>query len=77
MLFRSQLALAWLLARGEDIVPIPGTTNPAHLRENLAAVDVALDAAIVARLGALIDDRSVTGARYNAATQAEVDTETF
>ena len=72
----AQLALAWLLARGEDIVPIPGTTNPAHLRENLAAVDVALDAATVARVGALIDDRSVTGARYNAATQAEIDTET-
>lgn len=73
----AQLALAWLLAQGEDIVPIPGTTSPAHLQENLAAADVALTPDILARLDALINQRTVTGPRYNAATQAEIDTEQF
>lgn len=73
----AQLALAWLLARGEHVIPIPGTTNPAHLRENLGAADLALDAATVARLDALINQRTVQGARYDAAAQAGVDTEEF
>lgn len=73
----AQLALAWLLARGEHVIPIPGTTSPAHLRENLGAADLALDAAAVARLDALINQRTVQGARYDAAAQAGVDTEEF
>ncbi len=73
----AQLALAWLLARGERVIPIPGTTKLAHLEENLDAVDVVLGGGIVARLDALINQRTVTGARYNAATQAEIDTEEF
>ncbi len=73
----AQLALAWLLARGERVIPIPGTTKLAHLEENLGAADVVLGSGIVARLDALINQRTVTGARYNAATQAEIDTEEF
>jgi len=73
----AQLALAWLLARGEHVVPIPGTTQPAHLRENLGAADLALDAATVARLDALINQHTVHGPRYDAAAQAGVDTEEF
>ncbi|WP_298231728.1 aldo/keto reductase [uncultured Azohydromonas sp.] len=73
----AQLSLAWLLAQGEDIVPIPGTTSLAHLEEDLAAVDVTLDAATLAELDALINQRTVAGARYNAATQQEIDTEEF
>ncbi len=74
---QAQLALAWLLARGEHVIPIPGTTSIAHLRENMGALDVKLDAATVARLDALINERTVAGPRYNAATQTEIDTEEF
>lgn len=74
---QAQLALAWVLAKGEDIVPIPGTAKIAHLEENLGASQVKLTAAVVARLDALINQRTVKGGRYNPATQAEIDTEEF
>ena len=73
----AQLALAWLLAKGDDILPIPGTTRVDHLQENAAAVDVALSPETVARLDRLINQDTVSGSRYNAATQSEVDTEEF
>ncbi|MEZ5740812.1 MAG: aldo/keto reductase [Burkholderiaceae bacterium] len=61
-----QLALAWLLAQGEDIVPIPGTKRRAHLLENLAAIEVALTAPEAAALASAIDDAQVVGTRYPA-----------
>ena len=70
-----QLALAWLLAQGEGIVPIPGTTRIDHLEENAKAIDVRLDRTTIERLDALINPLTVSGARYNDATQAEIDTE--
>jgi len=73
----AQLALAWLLHRGEHILPIPGTTSVAHLEENLAATRVTLTPAQLQRLDALINRDTVRGARYNAATQTEIDTEEF
>jgi aryl-alcohol dehydrogenase-like predicted oxidoreductase len=73
----AQLAIAWLLHQGGDIVPIPGTTQPDHLIENLGAAYVHLSAEQVARVGALMHDRTVAGARYNATSQSEVDTEQF
>jgi aryl-alcohol dehydrogenase-like predicted oxidoreductase len=73
----AQLALAWLLAQGDDVIPIPGTTRIAHLRENLAAAELRLDAQALARLNALVNEHNVAGARYGAATQAEIDTEDF
>ncbi len=73
----AQLALAWLLSRGEHVVPIPGTTSIPHLRENLAAVTVTVDPALLDRAGALIDTPTVAGPRYNAVNSAEVDAETF
>ncbi len=73
----AQLALAWLLAKGTDILPIPGTTSLAHLEENLKAADIALAPDLVARLEALINARTVSGPRYPAATQVEIDTEEF
>jgi len=72
-----QLALAWLRARGDDIIPIPGTRSIAHMRENLAADAVKLDAAGVARLDALFTPERIAGARYGEALQAEIDTEEF
>lgn len=73
----AQLALAWLLARGDHVVPIPGTRSTAHLEENVAAADIELPAEVVTRIDALINRQTVAGARYNAATQAEIDTEEF
>ena len=73
----AQLALAWLLAQAEQMIAIPGTTHLAHLAENCAAASVQLDPATRAAVQALINQRTVVGARYNAATQAEVDTEQF
>jgi aryl-alcohol dehydrogenase-like predicted oxidoreductase len=73
----AQLALAWLLAKGDNIIPIPGTTSLAHLQEDLAAVDVRIEPALMARLDALINQTTVTGARYSAQSQSEVDTEMF
>jgi hypothetical protein len=73
----AQLSLAWLLAQAEHIVPIPGTTSIAHLEDDLGAVDLDLPIEVLDRAGALINQQSVTGARYNAATQTEIDTEEF
>ena len=70
-----QLALAWVLSRGEHVIPIPGTTSAAHLEENWKAKDLRLDAATLAKADALINARNVSGARY--ASEAEVDTEAF
>jgi hypothetical protein len=73
----AQLALAWLLAKGPHIVPIPGTTSAEHLVENIGAAEVVLAPAIVEKLDALINRHTVAGPRYNADTQAEIDTEEF
>jgi aryl-alcohol dehydrogenase-like predicted oxidoreductase len=73
----AQLALAWLLGQGEDIVPIPGTTNVDHLSENVAAATVRIGDDVLARAGAIVDERSVSGARYGAQAAGEVDTEDF
>ncbi|MFT3954557.1 MAG: aldo/keto reductase [Piscinibacter sp.] len=73
----AQLALAWVLSRGEHVLAIPGTTKIAHLRDNLGAADLVLDAAVLAQLDGLIHHGSVAGARYDAAAQAGVDTEEF
>jgi aryl-alcohol dehydrogenase-like predicted oxidoreductase len=72
-----QLALAWLLAKAPFIVPIPGTRDPSHLVENAGAAEIELAPSLVARLDALINQHTVAGARYNEATQREIDTESF
>ena len=60
----SQLALAWLLARGSDIVPIPGTKRVPYLEENVGALDVRLTADDVARIDAIAPRGIAAGARY-------------
>ncbi|OGB00380.1 MAG: aldo/keto reductase [Burkholderiales bacterium RIFCSPHIGHO2_12_FULL_69_20] len=73
----AQLALAWLLAKGDHIVPIPGTTSLAHLEEDLGAAAVHLSPEVMARLDALFAPGAISGPRYNASNQAEIDTEDF
>jgi aryl-alcohol dehydrogenase-like predicted oxidoreductase len=60
----SQLALAWLLAQGQDIVPIPGTKRRQYLEENLGAVDVTLSADDLARIEAVAPKGFSSGDRY-------------
>jgi len=59
-----QLALAWLLAQGEDVVPIPGTKRRPYLEENVAAVEIELSDDDLARLDAVAPHGSAAGARY-------------
>jgi aryl-alcohol dehydrogenase-like predicted oxidoreductase len=60
----AQLALAWVLAQGDDMVPIPGTRSIARLEENLGAADVHLDDADLARLASISPKDKVAGERY-------------
>ena len=60
----AQLALAWVLAKGEDIVPIPGTKRPERLAENAAAVQIKLSADDVAALDQAVSPDAVRGTRY-------------
>ncbi|MDO8800162.1 aldo/keto reductase [Phenylobacterium sp.] len=71
----AQLCLAWLLAKDETIVPIPGTTNPDHMVENAGAAAVTLAAETMAKVEALVNPQTVTGPRYSPAMQASIDTE--
>ena len=69
----AQVALAWVLAQGDDVVPIPGTKRRRYLEENLGALDVLLDAAALARLDAAVPRGSAAGERYPAPTMAHLD----
>ena len=69
----SQLALAWVLAQGEDIVPIPGTKRRKYLEENAAAVDVSLSPELVLELQAIFPPDAVAGERYAPAMKALID----
>ena len=67
----AQLALAWVLAQGDDLVPIPGTKRRRYLEENAAAADVELSAEDLARIEAELP--AVAGERYDEAGMAGVD----
>jgi aryl-alcohol dehydrogenase-like predicted oxidoreductase len=71
----AQLCLAWLLHKDPIIVPIPGTTNPNHMREDAVGAEVRLSAEIIRRVDELLNEDTVTGPRYAPAMQASVDTE--
>jgi aryl-alcohol dehydrogenase-like predicted oxidoreductase len=60
----AQVALAWVLAQGEDIVPIPGTKRTKYMEQNAAAVDLRLDAAEVAQLSQAFAPGAASGTRY-------------
>jgi aryl-alcohol dehydrogenase-like predicted oxidoreductase len=65
----SQLALAWVLARGDDLVPIPGTKKRAYLEENMAAAKITLTKEDLARIDAIAPSGVAAGARYPAHVQ--------
>jgi len=73
----AQLALAWTLAKGPHVIPIPGTAKIAHLEENHTAANVALTPAQVARLDAHFAPERAVGPRYSPPGQASVTTEMF
>jgi len=70
----AQLALAWVLRQGEDIVPIPGTKRRKYLEENLGALDVELSDADLARIDDILPPGAAQGTRYPDASMASIDT---
>jgi aryl-alcohol dehydrogenase-like predicted oxidoreductase len=73
----AQLALAWLLHKAPHIIPIPGTTSVSHLLNDVGAADLKLNAELIGKLDALINEKTVQGNRYSAQANFEVDTEVF
>lgn len=69
----SQLALAWVLAQGEHIVPIPGTKRRRYLEENIAAAELTLSAAELAAIEAVFPLQAVAGARYGAESMTYIN----
>jgi aryl-alcohol dehydrogenase-like predicted oxidoreductase len=69
----AQIALAWLLHKGDDIVPIPGTKKRSRLEENAGAVDVVLSEADMTRLDEALEPEKISGARYNEERMSTVD----
>jgi aryl-alcohol dehydrogenase-like predicted oxidoreductase len=68
-----QIALAWLLHKGPDIVPIPGTKRRQYLEENVGAAAVSLSTAEMATLDAALAPEKVSGPHYGAKQMAQVD----
>jgi aryl-alcohol dehydrogenase-like predicted oxidoreductase len=69
----AQLALAWVLSRGEDVVPIPGTKRTRYLEENVAAVDLDLTRSDLDRIERTVPAGDVAGERYGPAGMARTD----
>jgi len=67
-----QLALAWVLAQGDDIIPIPGTRHAEYLRENIAACDITLSRSELDELDRIFQPQAVYGTRYNEAGMRRV-----
>jgi len=73
----AQLALAWLLHKDSNVIPLFGTTSLEHLAENVAAADVKLSPETMAKVESVINQRTVVGNRYSEQSNREVDTEVF
>jgi aryl-alcohol dehydrogenase-like predicted oxidoreductase len=69
----AQFALAWVLAQGEDIIPIPGTKRRKYLEQNAAAVDITLTPRELADLSAAFSPDAVAGLRYPAEQMPRVN----
>ena len=69
----AQLALAWLLSRGEEVVPIPGTKRRKYLEEDVGAVDLVLSANDLARIEEAVPRGSFAGERYSPESIALID----
>jgi aryl-alcohol dehydrogenase-like predicted oxidoreductase len=70
---RGQIALAWLLAQGDFIAPIPGTKRVSYLEENASAADLVLSDEIIKQVGQLFSHDNVAGERYTAAGMKSLD----
>ncbi|HEX5577811.1 MAG TPA: aldo/keto reductase, partial [Gemmatimonadaceae bacterium] len=68
-----QIALAWLLHKGDDIVPIPGTKRRTYLEENVSAAAISLSPEEMAALDAALAPEKVSGPRYAEKHMAQVD----
>jgi aryl-alcohol dehydrogenase-like predicted oxidoreductase len=73
----AQLALAWVLAHGDHVHAIPGTTSLAHLQQNFAALAGPVATEVLEQAGALINQQSVSGHRYPEVMRGTIDTEDF
>jgi len=73
----AQLALAWLLTKEPRLIAIPGTQNMEHLGDNWGALNLRLSQQVMNALDELINQKTVSGSRYNAQNSVEVDTEEF
>ncbi|GAA6186631.1 aldo/keto reductase [Aliiglaciecola sp. NS0011-25] len=73
----SQLSLAWLLHQGPHVLPIPGTTKTTHLQDNIRASAIKLNDLQIKKLDTVFEHKNISGSRYPAATQNEIDTEEF
>jgi aryl-alcohol dehydrogenase-like predicted oxidoreductase len=69
----SQVALAWLLQQGEDIVPIPGTKRRKYLEENLAAATLTLSDTELSGIAAFLKEFRASGSRYGGSALALID----
>jgi len=69
----AQLALAWVLAQGDFIVPIPGSRKIANLEANVEAANIALSPTELAEIGALVSPEQISGSRYNDAMMAQTN----
>lgn len=69
----AQIALAWLMHKGDDIVPIPGTKRRKYLEENVAAASITLNKAEIDRLDDALRPEAISGPRYNERAMGWVD----
>jgi aryl-alcohol dehydrogenase-like predicted oxidoreductase len=73
----AQLALKWVLSRGDNVHVIPGTTSPQHLADNRRAAEIEVSQAVLDEVGKLINHDTVSGHRYHDAIRPTIDTEEF
>jgi aryl-alcohol dehydrogenase-like predicted oxidoreductase len=73
----AQLALTWVLSRGNNVHVIPGTTNPQHLADNVRAADIEVSEGVLDEANRLINHDTVAGHRYHDAIRPTIDTEEF